>query len=54
MILEKDGQRISLDNENHIEAFLKSGWAEVKESSAENPPKEEKPVKRQARKKKEN
>ena len=30
--LTKDGQVISLDNENHINAFLASGWAEEKSS----------------------
>lgn len=30
MILSKDGQVITLDNENHAEAFLLNGWAEVK------------------------
>ena len=33
MVLTKDGQTISLDNENHVEAFLASGWAEVKSSA---------------------
>ena len=33
MILVKDGQTISLDNENHINAFLGSGWAEAKASA---------------------
>ena len=29
MLLVKDGQAITLDNENHIEAYKASGWAEV-------------------------
>ena len=33
MILTKDGQTISLENEGHIEAFIASGWAEVKSSA---------------------
>ena len=33
MVLEKDGQVISLDNENHVSAFLSSGWAEAKASA---------------------
>lgn len=32
MRLTKDGQVISLDNEDHINAFLASGWAEAKAS----------------------
>ena len=32
MTLEKDGRTISLANENHVEAFLQAGWAEVKTS----------------------
>lgn len=32
MRLTKDGQVISLDNEDHINAFLASGWAEEKSS----------------------
>ena len=34
MRLAKDGQVIDLANENHINAFLASGWAEVKTSAA--------------------
>ena len=41
MILIKDGQTISLDNENHAEAFLLSGWAEVKTPAASESPKVE-------------
>ena len=37
MELIKDGQTISLDNENHINAFLGSGWAEVKTSAPSVP-----------------
>ena len=33
MLLIKDGQTISLDNVDHINAFLGSGWAEVKASA---------------------
>jgi len=39
MRLAKDGQVIDLANENHINAFLSSGWAEVK-TSAQKPTKE--------------
>ena len=42
MVLTKNGQTISLDNENHVEAFLSSGWAEVK-SSAPAPASEAQP-----------
>ena len=41
MILIKDGQTISLDNENHAEAFLLSGWAEVKTPAPSETPKVE-------------
>ena len=41
MILVKDKQKISLDNENHISAFLANGWTEAK-ASAISTPKEEK------------
>ena len=40
MLLVKDGQTISLDNENHIEAFKASGWAEVKTPAASPIPEE--------------
>lgn len=33
MVLVKDGQMISLDNDNHINAFLGSGWTEAKASA---------------------
>jgi hypothetical protein len=33
MVLTKDGQTISLDNSDHINAFLGSGWAEAKASA---------------------
>ena len=33
MVLTKGGQTISLDNVDHINAFLGSGWAEVKASA---------------------
>jgi len=39
MKLEKDGQIINLENENHITAFLESGWVE---SSEEEKPKKKK------------
>ena len=42
MRLEKDGQVIDLENENHINAFLASGWAEAKVSAASTPSKMEK------------
>lgn len=32
MILSKNGEKISLNNENHISAFLSNGWAEAKAS----------------------
>lgn len=37
MVLTKNGQVISLDNVDHIEAFKASGWAEIKpENKKEN------------------
>ena len=44
MILEKNGQVISLENENHIDAFLANGWAEVKASAPSPAPKAEAPA----------
>ena len=41
MKLTKNGQVISLENQSHIDAFIASGWAEVK-ASAQKPA--EKPV----------
>lgn len=41
MLLVKDGQTISLDNENHIEAFKASGWAEANTPAAAPLAKEE-------------
>lgn len=41
MTLTKNGQVINLDNENHIEAFKASGWAEVKTPAAASPVSEE-------------
>ena len=41
MTLEKDGKSIVLDNENHVEAFLCAGWAEVKPSAKAAPIKDE-------------
>ena len=37
MRLTKDGQVITLDNENHISAFLASGWAEEKSPAPSTP-----------------
>ena len=45
MKLTKDGQVISLDNDNHISAFLTSGWEEAKEPSPVQTPKAEEPAK---------
>ena len=48
MKLIKDGQVISLDNENHVNAFLENGWEEVKaeaKASAPAPAPEEKEAK---------
>ena len=36
MKLTKNGQVISLENQSHIDAFIASGWAEVK-ASAQKP-----------------
>ena len=33
MILTKDGQVVDLSNENHINAFLSSGWVEAQTSA---------------------
>lgn len=33
MILTKDGYTISVDNENHVSAFLDNGWKEVAKTS---------------------
>lgn len=43
MIVAKDGMSMELNNESHIEAFLSSGWVEVKASAlpAEEPKAEE-------------
>lgn len=41
MLLVKDGQAITLDNENHIEAFKASGWAEANTPAAAPLAKEE-------------
>ena len=50
MKLIRDGQVIELDNENHINAFLSSGWAEAKASAST--PKEEVPKEEVVEKKK--
>ena len=41
MILTKDGQVMDLRNENHINAFLSSGWVEVKAPAPSPKAKEE-------------
>ena len=43
MIVVKDGAKMELDNDNHIAAFLSSGWVEAKASApaAEEPKPEE-------------
>lgn len=52
MILTKDGQKISLSNENHISAFLSSGWTEVKASAPSVAEKVSEPEKKSVSKKK--
>ena len=43
MFITKDGATMELDNDNHIAAFLSSGWVEAKASAhaAEEPKAEE-------------
>lgn len=46
MLITKDGATMELNNDNHIAAFLSSGWVEVKTPApaAQEEPKPEEPA----------